>query len=86
MGKREMDTMRPGHLDIRPNSRKAWNLYDGERNNNNNNNADRNGKHKVQQAINGQQLVSLPPNMELFNHQVAGHMQDGVNLGEMKFL
>ncbi|GJQ80002.1 hypothetical protein Trydic_g9475 [Trypoxylus dichotomus] len=74
--------MRPRRLDFRPDNRKARNFYIGETNNNNTSN-ESSGKQqkKVQQVINGQYPAVLPPNMELFSNQVAGHMQDGVNLG-----
>ncbi|KRT80795.1 hypothetical protein AMK59_5138 [Oryctes borbonicus] len=83
MGKSEVDSMRSARLDIRPDNRKAWKFYIGEANNNNANNESR-GKQKVQQVVNGEYPAVLPPNMELFSNQVAGHMQDGINLGMVK--
>lgn len=85
MGKSEVDSMRSGRFTIGPVGAKPRNFCMGESNSIGNKNAKE--KLKMQQKnpvkTNG---VSLPPNMELFSNQVAGHMQDGVNMGELLVL
>ncbi|KAI4457010.1 inositol polyphosphate kinase [Holotrichia oblita] len=79
MGKSKVDSMRPARLQLRSDNRKVRDFYIGGSDNNNNEN-----DVKRKQHLDGQYPTLLPPNMELFNNQVAGHMQDGVNLGMIK--
>lgn len=81
MGKSKVDSMRPGRLQLRSDNRKVKDFYIGASDNNNNNNNENDVK--LRRHLDGEYPTLLPPNMELFNNQVAGHMQDGINLGKI---
>ncbi|XP_022900442.2 inositol polyphosphate multikinase [Onthophagus taurus] len=78
MGKSKVDKMRPNHLTVKINGLNDKKSWQNGFNNNNNNNNNENG-----QSVN-KNLYALPEGMEHCNHQVGGHMSDGVHLGLMK--